>query len=112
MNTSEELIQESITEYKSGNKNTAKRLLASVVKKEPDNARAWYLLSQAVDKKEQAIYCLSRVLKINPDNSQAKNRLRKLEGTSKPGVCQKHCVNGMDRDVKAANDLQNGWLTD
>jgi hypothetical protein len=85
-NPTEEAIQEAIRQAKAGNKAGAKQLLSQVVRQEPDNARAWYLLSQAVQSKEQAIYCLERVLKFQPDNAQAKERLARLqsEGVIKP----------------------------
>jgi Flp pilus assembly protein TadD len=59
MNTSStELIEQAITEAKSGNKAEAKKILAKVVRLEPGNARAWDLLSRVLEDKEQIIYCL------------------------------------------------------
>ncbi len=84
MGTSSELIDKAIAEAKSGNKAGAKKILVQVVKNEPSNAQAWYLLSWVVDEKEQIIYCLNKVLEIIPDNSQAKARLRKLQEESTP----------------------------
>jgi hypothetical protein len=79
MNTSiESQIQQAISEVKSGNKDAARKILSKVVVQEPNNARAWYLLSQVVDKPERAIYCLERVLKFEPNNVQAKGRLQNL----------------------------------
>ena len=88
MSNSSELIEKAITEAKSGNRTGAKKLLAQVVRKEPSNAQAWYLLSRLVEEKEQIIYCLKKVLEIMPDNSQAKARLKKLqsESTPKPSI--------------------------
>ncbi len=80
METSSELIDKAITEAKTGNKAGAKKILAQVVKNEPGNARAWDLLSRVVEDKDQIIYCLNQVLKISPDNPQAKARLQKLQG--------------------------------
>jgi hypothetical protein len=76
MNNSSELIRKAVEEAKSGNKAAAKKILAHVVRQEPGNAQAWYLLSRLVEEKEQIIYCLNQVLKIIPDSSQAKARLQ------------------------------------
>src|SRR4030067_121117 len=84
MSNSSELIEKAITEAKSGNRTGAKKLLAQVVRKEPSNAQAWYLLSRLVEEKEQIIYCLKKVLEIMPDNSQVKARLKKLQSESTP----------------------------
>jgi endonuclease YncB( thermonuclease family) len=74
----ERLIQTAIAEAKLGNKRRAKEILAGAVRREPQNARVWYLLSQVVEGPEQAVECLNRVLAIDPDNLQAKARLEKL----------------------------------
>ncbi len=81
MNNSSELIKQAIAEAKSGNKAGAKKILAHVVRQEPGNAQAWYVLSRLVEEKEQIIYCLNQVLKSMPDNTQAKARLKKLQAS-------------------------------
>ncbi|MEW5871454.1 MAG: tetratricopeptide repeat protein [Chloroflexota bacterium] len=75
----EQLIQQAITEARAGNKANARAILSRAVKQEPGNARAWYLLSQMVDKQEQVIYCLEQVLKIQPDNTKARQRLKDIK---------------------------------
>lgn len=44
---------------------------------------AWYLLSQVVNTHEQAIECLERVLELQPDNVQAKERLDRIRAKQK-----------------------------
>lgn len=80
MITTDELIQQSISQARAGNKAQAKKILAQVVKQEPKNTRAWYLLSYVVDDKEQAIYCVNKVLEVDPSNEQATARLQELRG--------------------------------
>jgi hypothetical protein len=84
MNNSSDLIAKAITEAKSGNRHGAKVILAQVVRNEPGNAQAWYLLSRLVEEKEQIIYCLNKILEITPDDSQAKARLKRLQSPSAP----------------------------
>jgi hypothetical protein len=76
----DDLIQQAIEAGKAGDKEGAKRLLSQVVRQDPQNARAWYLLSQTVDTTEQAIYCVEKVLEIDPINELAIKRLRSLKG--------------------------------
>lgn len=71
----EEQIFRAIGLAKAGNEAEAKQLLAQVVKQEPDDARAWYLLSQVSGNSHDARYCLEQVLRIQPDNAQARERL-------------------------------------
>ena len=80
--TTEALIQSAIATAKAGDKAGAEKLLSKAVRDEPENARAWYLLSQVTGKKEKAVFCLEQVLKIQPDNFQAIQRLQKLENTT------------------------------
>jgi len=69
-------LQQAITAAKSGDKETAKRLLVQVVHDEPRNEEAWLWLAWAVEELEQKEYCLKRVLSINPINEQARKMLR------------------------------------
>lgn len=81
----EEQISQAIQLAKAGNQAEAKRLLTGVVKGEPENARAWYLLSQVSSNEFDAAYCLNQVLRIQPDNQQAKERLEQLGPPAESG---------------------------
>lgn len=80
MSTIDELIQQGIARAKAGNKAEAKKLFGQVVKQEPNNAKAWYFLSQVVDEKKQVLYCLRKVLELDSGNEKIKQRIRALEG--------------------------------
>jgi hypothetical protein len=79
----DDLIQQAVNAGTDGDYNSARKLLTQVVKEDPKNARAWYLLSQVVDKKEHSIYCLEKALEIDPDNLQVSQRLRQLKSDTK-----------------------------
>ncbi len=64
----------------------AQRLLVEYIKQNPNSAQAWYMLSTVVDDPRKQIECLQRVLRINPDNTEAQSRLMKVMG--KPAVVQ------------------------
>lgn len=80
----DELIQQAVGLARSGDKAGARKILAGVVKAEPGNARAWYLLSQVVEEREQAEYCLKMVMQLKPGDSQAQHRLALLQDREKP----------------------------
>jgi tetratricopeptide (TPR) repeat protein len=72
-------LKQAISAYKSGEKQKAQKLLARLAKAEPDNEEAWFWLAACIENPEQRQYCLKRVLKINPNNVQAKRALKKSE---------------------------------
>jgi len=73
----ENQFQEAILAAKEGDKDSAREILSQIVRNDPLNARAWYLLSQVVDDNEKAIFCLEQVLKIDPGHSQTIKRIEK-----------------------------------
>jgi tetratricopeptide (TPR) repeat protein len=72
-------LEQAIHAYKSGEKQKAQKILARLVKAEPNNQDAWLLLASCIENVEQKQYCLKRVLKINPKNARAKQALKKSE---------------------------------
>jgi endonuclease YncB( thermonuclease family) len=76
--TSERLVEKAISASKAGDKPAAREILSQVVREEPENARAWYLLSQVVEEPAQAISCLEKALSLAPDNERVKQRLESL----------------------------------
>lgn len=75
---STDYIQRALERAKAGDKQAAKSILAQAIKTNRDDAAAWYLLSQVADNPGQAAYCLGQVIRIQPGNIQAKQRLEKL----------------------------------
>lgn len=73
-----QLIQQAMDAGKVGDRAKAKQLLSQVIKQDPHSARAWYMLSQVVDEESQIVYCLQKVLAIQPDNQRARARLEQL----------------------------------
>lgn len=72
-------LKQAISAYKSGQKQKAQKLLTHLVKAEPDNEEAWFWLAACIENPEQRQYCLKQVLRINPNNVQAKRALQKSE---------------------------------
>jgi peptide/nickel transport system permease protein len=85
-NAKVDLQQEALELLRSGRRREAAALLAQTLKHDPDDERAWHILSYAVAEREQQIYALRRVLQINPDNRAARNQLSKLSITGHEAV--------------------------
>jgi hypothetical protein len=74
----EQFLQQAFSLAKSGNKAEARKILADLIRKDSTNARVWYLYSQLVDETHQAIFCLEKVLELQPGDPQAIARLENL----------------------------------
>lgn len=57
----------------------ARNLLSQAIKTDPRNEDAWLLFADVAEKPEHAIYSLEQVLKINPVNMAAVDRLNALK---------------------------------
>ncbi len=69
-----------------GKKREAASLLAAYLKRNPTSARAWWVLSQAVETPAQERDCLERVLVLEPGNAQARARLVQLKAPPRQSV--------------------------
>ena len=79
MNTAmPEEIQQAVNLIRSKKNEVAVPVLAGYLQKNPRSEEAWYLLSFAVPDLEDKTESLEQVLKLNPNNEQAKKRLQEL----------------------------------
>jgi hypothetical protein len=99
-------IQEAIELIKSGKKADGGRILSVIVKKHPDTELAWQWLSVCVVPEEQKRYCLNQVLRINPQNVNAKKALESLdfqpifEQTIQPHLAPNFGEPAIEKDTK------------
>lgn len=77
--SSEFQIETAIRLAQLGQAEQARATLTEMVRQEPDNARAWLILSQVIGDRDQAIYCLQQALRIEPGNAQAASQLEQLQ---------------------------------
>ncbi len=77
-------LQQAIALIKSGKKKDGGQILAEIVKKEPRNIDAWLWLTSCVNSNEQRIYCLKKVLEIDPNHNAARSALSKLQQPEQP----------------------------
>lgn len=69
------LVASAIAMIKSGDKNGGAKMLAGLVRKEPDNEIAWLWLAVCAPDVERRRQCLQQVLRINPNNQDAQKAL-------------------------------------
>ena len=74
-------LQQAYQLIRSGEKTEAVKLLLPIVRADPDNADAWWLLANAVEKSDQAKRALQQVLKVRPNDQRARRFLEQLGGT-------------------------------
>jgi hypothetical protein len=84
-----EKLQEAVSLYNKGDKSQALKLLSEIVKQEPNNSVAWYGLSLCLDDPDKKIYCLKRVLSLDPSHMKAQQSLEKLQAGEKSQSHQK-----------------------
>lgn len=65
-------------QIQAGDKQAAFMRLRELVHQHPQDERIWFLLSLAVSRPEEQRYCLERVLKLEPQNKLARERLQAL----------------------------------
>jgi hypothetical protein len=68
---------------RTGKSAEARPILARYVQQHPESEQGWLLLSMVLSERSQRIDCLERVLKINPGNSLARERLAQFQSGSR-----------------------------
>jgi hypothetical protein len=74
-----ELLEQAISFIKQGQKEDGRKILAGLLKGDPRLARAWAWLYECVETDGQRIYCLKKVIELNPNYKEAEEALYKLE---------------------------------
>ncbi|MBI3167884.1 MAG: hypothetical protein HYZ22_05360 [Chloroflexi bacterium] len=76
-------VQDPLTQVRAllqrGEREKAKKELANFLTQFPQNERAWVLMAQVVQDKQQKMDCYKRAIAINPKNLAAKTELVRLE---------------------------------
>ncbi|MBN2499737.1 MAG: hypothetical protein JXB38_03155 [Anaerolineales bacterium] len=76
-------LQRAIQLLKAGKPKEAQPILAEIVKNDPNNETAWFVLSLALSNPKQQIFALQRVLRLNPNHEKARSRLDQLTAGGK-----------------------------
>src|SRR5258706_10062108 len=79
-----QLLQQGIAAAKAGQPAEARQLLQQAVKRDPTNESAWLWLSSVAKDDQERIFCLKKILEINPNNENAIKGLRQVGGGPEP----------------------------
>lgn len=73
-----QLRQQGIAAAKAGDKEQARQLLQQSIRLEPNSEPAWLWLASVARDQRERVFCLRRILEINPANEQAIKALRQI----------------------------------
>ncbi|MBI5964578.1 MAG: hypothetical protein HY863_13955 [Chloroflexi bacterium] len=79
----QELLKQADYTFQRGNRELAKKYLSELLTEYPNEESAWMLLARVVEEKERKIECYERVIKINPNNNEAKIGIIRLQSPDK-----------------------------
>jgi len=79
-----QLLQQGIAAARAGEKDQARRFITNAIKLDPLNEMAWLWMSSVANDDNERIFCLRKVLEINPNNPNAIKGMQKL-GQTPPG---------------------------
>lgn len=79
----QELLKQADYNFQRGNRELAKKYLVELIAAHPNEEAAWMLLARVVEEKERKIECFERVIKINPNNTEAKIGLVRIQYPNK-----------------------------
>jgi tetratricopeptide (TPR) repeat protein len=87
------LIQQGINAYKSGDKENARKLLIAATKQFPNDEQSWGWLYNVCKTDHERIQCLQQVLRINPQNEKASQLLNKITLVNPPTELPENKIN-------------------
>lgn len=77
-------LKQAATFIRQGDTKSARTILIEILRTNPDNAQAWFMLSYAVPREDKQIYAIQQTLRLEPHNEKAQRRLAKLTGAPLP----------------------------
>lgn len=77
--TKQELLKQADYTFQRGNRELAKKYLSDFLAKYPEEEAAWMLMARILEDPEQKTTCYERVLKLNPNNAEAKIGLTRIK---------------------------------
>lgn len=70
--------QPAIDSFDKKDKAQSRATLIAFLRQNPNNAQGWRLLAQYVDRKQDIIYCLERVVQLDPNDQEVRRALARL----------------------------------
>ena len=72
-------LQQAIVATRAGQIEVAQSLLTQLLREDPENANAWFLLGNLVDSQDRQIRYLQKAVELDPENAIAKKQLEQSE---------------------------------
>jgi tetratricopeptide (TPR) repeat protein len=79
----QELLKQADYTFQRGNRELAQKYLAELLTQYPNDESAWMLMARMVAEKERRVECYERVLKLNPNNAEARLGLIRIKSPDK-----------------------------
>ena len=93
-----EKLQQAISAARNGQETEAQILLTQVLKEDPNETQAWFLLSTLVDSEQKKNAYLGKVLALEPDHQMAQKVLARLQGEADAVIETEETMAGIDAD--------------
>jgi len=77
-------LQQAIVATRAGRTDIAQNLLAQLIRENPDDANAWFLMGYLVDAPDRQVLYLQKAVDLDPDHAIARQRLVQLENPPVP----------------------------
>ncbi len=113
-------LQKAIGAARMGERRTAQQLLTDILKDDPEQIQAWFLLSHLVESPQKQQAYLGKVLALDPAHEQARQRLALLRSGQTGGAAQGSSVEpvvkvadaSLDVVVQAEGDTLPEWMVE
>lgn len=77
-------LRQALMYLRAGRQVEARKLLSNYLRRRPNSAAAWWMLSFAVDQPYDQVLCLQQVLRVNPNHTHARARLSQIKAPDAP----------------------------
>jgi len=101
----QELLKQADYNFQRGNRELAKKYLSELISSHPREEPAWLLLARVVEDKEHKIECYERALKINPNNTEAKISLARIQYPNQ--TIPRHAIMEASSSWQASKPIKN-----
>ncbi|GEM_PF-716804 len=72
-------VREAVALANSGQRAVVFRFVTDRLRRDPQDAAAWLILAQIVEEHNEAIYCMRQVVRLRPDDAQARQVLIRMQ---------------------------------
>ncbi len=101
-------LQQAIQAARLGQTNEAQFLLTQVLKDNPEEVQAWFLLSHLVDSEQKQLVYLRKAVALDPHHEKAAQRLAQLEETLSTETSTK----ALEMESERMDDTLPSWMTE